>query len=973
MAYKRIEGITIEIDGNVEPLNKALQGVNKSIKDVSQNLRDVDKLLKLDPTNTELLRQKQQGLRTAIQETEEKLKTERAALQQLKEADQTPEVVKQQEALQREIIDNEQKLKSLQSELKSFGSVGAQQIKAIGAQMKELGASIKSVGDSMQATGRSMTMKVTAPILAGFGAAVKEGAEFDKQMSAVAAVSGATAEDFENLRDSAMEWGEKSVFSAKESADALYYMGLAGWDAQQSMDALGGVLDLAAAGATDLGLASDIVTDGMTAFGMAADEAGHFSNVMAAAMSNSNTNIEMLGESFKYAAPVAGAMGYSVEDVSVALGLMANNGIKASTAGTSLRTLFTNMANPTDTMASAMETLGVRLDDGAGNMLTFEQVMQDLRAGFGELKIPQEELTAGIQELEQALEDGTMSEKEYDEAVLALTDRAYGAEGALKAQAAAQLAGSRGMAALLSIVNTSAEDYDALRTAIDNADAAFVRHGDELMTIQDAYDKFGDAIYTNSDEFEILGSAAGIAQTQMDNLAGTWTQFTSKLGTTKIMISDLVKGELQGLVEKATGLLDKFNSLDDAEKMQIVKIAGIAAAIGPVILILGTLASSIGSIISLGGTIVSGFGTVAGFFSATLIPALSGLPALITGTMIPAITGLIATVAPILAAAAPFIAVGAAIVGAGVLVYKNWDTIKQKAGELKDKVTQKWSEFKENTTKKWEEMRQKTSEKWEAMKKGISDKVAENGGGIGGVIKTAMQGYQKTWEIGFNALDKLSGGKLSTIASNIKSKVDENGGGIGGIIKTSMQGYEKVWETGFSAMDKLSGGKLSDIVEGFRDKLDSAKKIVSDAIEKIKGFFNFSWELPKLKLPHFSISGGFSLNPPSIPKISVDWYKKAYNNGVMFNSPTVLPTAAGLKGFGDGAGAEIVIGANNLMGMVQDAAGSDALAKKVDTLTATVAEYLPIIAQGGNVYLDKGALVGQITPDINRRLGLARG
>lgn len=972
MAYKRIEGITIEIDGNVEPLNKALQGVNKSIKDVSQNLRDVDKLLKLDPTNTELLRQKQQGLRTAIQETEEKLKTERTALQQLKDADQTPEVVKQQEALQREIIDNEQKLKSLQSELKSFGSVGAQQIKAIGAQMKELGASIKSVGDSMQATGRSMTMKVTAPILAGFGAAVKEGAEFDKQMSAVAAVSGATAEDFENLRDSAMEWGEKSVFSAKESADALYYMGLAGWDAQESMDALGGVLDLAAAGATELGTASDIVTDYMTAFKMEASEAGHFANVMAAAMSNSNTNIEMLGDSFKYVAPVAGAMGYSVEDISVALGIMANNGIKADMAGTTLRNMLQRMAKPTKESYMAMERLGLSLYDDEGRMYTFKEVMEQVRTGFRDINMPMDEFQKSVEDLDRWLDEGSISQSLYNSRLEELMLRAYGAEGAEKARAAAQLGGARAMAGLLAIASATDEEYQALTDAINGADAAFVRHGDELLTIQEAYDQFGDAIY-NSDEFEVLGAAAGMAEKQLNNLAGSWTLFTSKLGTTKIMISDLVKGELQGLVEKATGLLDKFNSLDDAEKMQIVKIAGIAAAIGPVILILGTLASSIGSIISLGGTIVSGFGTVAGFFSATLIPALSGLPALITGTMIPAITGLIATVAPILAAAAPFIAVGAAIVGAGVLVYKNWDTIKQKAGELKDKVTQKWSEFKENTTKKWEEMRQKTSEKWEAMKKGISDKVAENGGGIGGVIKTAMQGYQKTWEIGFNALDKLSGGKLSTIASNIKSKVDENGGGIGGIIKTSMQGYEKVWETGFNALDKITGGKLSDIVDGFRDKLDSAKKIVSDAIEKIKGFFDFSWELPKLKLPHFSISGEFSLMPPSIPHISVDWYKKAYNNGVMFNSPTVLPTAAGLKGFGDGAGAEIVIGANNLMGMVQDAAGSDALAKKVDTLTATVAEYLPIIAQGGNVYLDKGALVGQITPDINRRLGLARG
>lgn len=972
MAFKRIKGITIEIDGNVQPLTKALQGANKSIKDMSASLKDVNKLLKLDPTNTELLRQKQELLKTSIKETEDKLKTERAALQQLKEADQTPEVVKQQEALQREIIDNEQKLKGLQKELKNFGSVGAQQIKAIGAQMKELGASIKGVGDSMQATGRSMTMKVTAPILAGFGAAVKEGAEFDKQMSAVAAVSGATEQEFTALRDSAMEWGEKSVFSAKESADALYYMGLAGWDAQESMDALGGVLDLAAAGATELGTASDIVTDYMTAFKMEASEAGHFANVMAAAMSNSNTNIEMLGNSFKFVAPVAGAMGYSVEDVSVALGIMANNGIKADMAGTTLRNMLQRMAKPTKESYMAMKRLGLSLYDDEGKMYSFKEVMEQVRTGFKDINMPMDEFQKSVEDLDRWLDEGEISQSLYNSRLEELTLRAYGAEGAEKARAAAQLGGARAMAGLLAIASATDEEYQALTDAINGADAAFVRHGDELLTIQEAYDQFGDAIY-NSDEFEVLGAAAGMAEKQLDNLAGSWTLFTSKLGTTKIMISDLVKGELSGLVEKATGLLDKFNSLDDAEKMQIIKIAGIAAAIGPVILILGTLASSIGSIISLGGSIVSGIGTIAGFITATAIPALASLGSMITATVIPAIGGMIASVAPILAAAAPFIAVAAAITGAGMLIYRNWDTIKQKAGELKDKVTQKWSEFKENTTKKWEEMRQKTSEKWEAMKKSVSDKVAENGGGIGGVIKTAMQGYEKTWEVGFAAMDKLSGGKLSTIAANIKAKVDENGGGIGGIIKTSMQGYEKTWELGFNAMDKLSGGKLSDIVDGFRDKLDSAKKIVSDAIDKIKGFFDFSWELPKLKMPHFSISGKFSLNPPEIPRISVDWYRKAYNNGVMFNSPTVLPTAAGLKGFGDGAGAEIVIGANNLMGMVQDAAGSDALARKVDALTATVAEYLPIIAQGGNVYLDKNALVGRITPDINKRLGLARG
>lgn len=237
-------------------------------------------------------------------------------------------------------------------------------------------------------------------------------------------------------------------------------------------DGLSGVMNLAAAAGTDLGVTSDIVTDSIENFGLTAKDAEHYVNVVAQTMRKSNTDVIKLGESFKYVSPVAKAMGYSLEDTNVALGLMANSGIKASQAGTSLRTLLTNMAKPTDTMAAAMETLGVSLDDGHGNMKSFYEVMLDLREGFGELKMPQEEFQKQMLKLNEGLNDGSIKSGEYDEAVRNLTERAYGAEGALKAQAAASLAGKEGMSGLLAIVNASDETFYSLVNDINQADGA---------------------------------------------------------------------------------------------------------------------------------------------------------------------------------------------------------------------------------------------------------------------------------------------------------------------------------------------------------------------------------------------------------------------------------------------------------------------------------------------------------------------
>ena len=289
---------------------------------------------------------------------------------------------------------------------------------------------------------------VTSPLMAAgaslsagamVGSSVKTYAGFESTMSQVKAISGATPEEFSQLTEKAKEMGATTKFTAQEAGEAFNYMAMAGWKPQQMMSGISGIMNLAAASGEDLGTTSDIVTDALTAFGLKAADAGHFSDVLAQASSNANTDVGMLGESFKYAAPVAGAMGYSIEDTSLALGLMANASIKGSMAGTALKTSLANMASPTKAMAAAMDKYGISLMDSEGNMKSMRGVMENLRGSMGSLS-----------ETEQTA-------------------------------AASTIFGKEAMAGMLAIINASEEDWSKLATAVDNADGASQRMADTML------------------------------------------------------------------------------------------------------------------------------------------------------------------------------------------------------------------------------------------------------------------------------------------------------------------------------------------------------------------------------------------------------------------------------------------------------------------------------------------------------------
>jgi TP901 family phage tail tape measure protein len=401
----------------ISSLNREMRKVQSEFKLASAEMgkhgKELDSLkLRSDSLTkqTELQRQKVQALEAAHQKSVETKGEDAKATQDLE--------IKLNRA-KTQLAYMEQDLKKVNQEIE-VQSTGWYKLSK---SLAPLGQSLRDAGQKMEAVGKNLSMKVTAPLMGLGAAAVKVGSDFETGMSEVAAISGATSNDLKRLEEKAREMGATTKFSATEASEGLKYMAMAGWDTTQMLDGLEGVMMLAAASGENLGLVSDIVTDALTAFGMEAKEASQFADLLASASSNSNTNVAMLGESFKYVAPLFGALGYSAEDAALALGLMANAGIKGSQAGTSLKTSIANLTNPTDKMATAMMDLGISITDANGEMLPFKEVMDELRTKF-----------AGLTEEQQA-------------------------------QYAATIFGKEAMAGMLAIINTGEADYSKLTTA----------------------------------------------------------------------------------------------------------------------------------------------------------------------------------------------------------------------------------------------------------------------------------------------------------------------------------------------------------------------------------------------------------------------------------------------------------------------------------------------------------------------------
>lgn len=612
--------------------------------------------------------------------------------------------------------------KSAVNELKVFSD------KSATAQQK-----LNGLGSVFQSAGSLLTKSVTLP-LAGVGtASVKLASDFESRMSEVKAISGATGKDFENLKKKAIEMGAKTKFSAGESADAFKYMAMAGWDAESMMSGIEGIMNLAAASGEDLATTSDIVTDALTAFGLKASDSAHFADVLAKASSKSNTNVGLMGETFKYVAPVAGALGYSVEDCATAIGIMANNGIKGSQAGTALRSMFTRLAKPTDQVAAAMKQYNISLTDANGNMKPLRTLLVEMRERF----------------------DG-LSESEA-------------------AQLAATLAGQEGMSGLLAIMNTSEDDFNSLAGEIDNAS----------------------------------GSAQDMADIMMDNTAGAIEQLKGALESAGIIIGEKLTPYIQALAEKITELVEKFNSLSESEQDSIIKHALLAAAIGPILLIVGNVLKAIGSVITIIETI-KGLG---------IIEFLGGISAPVWGV----------------------IAVVAALALAFADLWKNCDEFKQTMTDIAEKIGAAWSSFCDEFTAKINELGFNFEDVTDILK---------------AVWKTFCEIVKPLFEGAFDSLADVIQGVLSIILSIMDVFIglftgdwEQLGDGILGILSALVKAITGVLENIFKILGGMVGALLralgldeaADAVEGFFDTIGdffgNIPEYLSEAGDAIGSFF----------------------------------------------------------------------------------------------------------------------------------------
>lgn len=424
-----IKGVTIDFNASTTKLDAAFRKLNAEANAVQRELRGINTLLRMNPSSVVLASQKTQMLGKAVKETEIKQRQLKQALAQANTAgvDRTSASYRK---LERELELTNIKLKQLKKEQLEW-TASQSRIGKMSTAMTNFGA---------KASAAANKVKYLSLAAAGVAAlSLRAGMNFDEGMSKVQAVSGATGQELDALREKAKEMGARTKFSATEAAEAMNYMAMAGWKTEDMLGGISGVMNLAAASGEDLATTSDIVTDALTAFGLKAEDSGHFADVLAAASSNANTNVKMMGETFKYAAPVAGSLGFTIEDTANAIGLMANAGIKSSQAGTALRRIMTVMSKDFKISGKAIGDVTIKTTNADGSMRSLGEILKETRKHFGKL---------------------TESEK---------------------ANVASTLVGKNAMSGFLSLMNASPKDIKKLEDALGNADGAAKSMADTML------------------------------------------------------------------------------------------------------------------------------------------------------------------------------------------------------------------------------------------------------------------------------------------------------------------------------------------------------------------------------------------------------------------------------------------------------------------------------------------------------------
>ena len=926
-----IKGITIEIDGDTTGLSKALKGVDTSLKQTQSGLKEVNKLLKLDPTSTTLLQQKQKLLASAVKDTSDKLNTLKTAQEQAKAQLANGDIGQDKyDALTREIVKTEAELKNLAIEAgKSNTAV---------VKLSEASKDLKKLGGSLQDVGGKLTAGVTAPI-AGIGtAAVAAASTFDSALSQVQATMGITADHMSTLngesvntmdamRDLAKEMGSSTAWSAKECADAINFLSLAGYDTQQIYETLPTVLNLASAGGMELATASDMVTDAMSALGLETEDAEVMVDQMAKTASSSNTSVAQLGDALLTIGATGRSVAGGTTELNTALGILANNGIKGSEGGTKLRNVIMSLQSPTQKASDEMEKLGLSVYDAEGNMRPMNDILEDFNLATATMTSEERSnviskifnkadiaavnaLLAGtdgqMSGVTEALNNCGVEWEKYSDNVWAADGVIAGVMDDITYNVQRGMFDSKeGMEEMVDYLSS---EYDI---AFEDAKLMVEALAQGVDDSTSAWDKLSGAIEDSS------GSAQQMADTQLDNLEGKLTLLKSALEGAAISIGEKLMPYIDKVVESIQKAVDWFNSLDESQLQLIVTIAAVVAAIGPVIAIIGTVISTIGGILGAISSVAAAWTTLSTLLSA--------------GT--PIITALCTTFGALNVGFVAIIAVIAAVIAIGVALYKNWDKIKETASKFVAHVKKCWSDFVKDTSAKFNQVKTAISNAWSNIKQSFSNAIT--------AIKTAFSN-------GMNV--------LKTTATNVMTSV-----------KTALT-------NGIQNAVTAVSQKLSTLKDKFTNAFNSIKSTVSNAISKVKSLLSGSISFPKIKLPHFSVTGKAPFGLGGLgekPSISVSWYAKAMNQARVLDGPTVFGMDGSNLLAGGEKGREIVSGEAHLLDMISSVVDSRIgnMGQHMSNMENLMAKYLPEIAAGGDWYLDGDKWVGCTATRMNDAIG----
>lgn len=1007
--------------------------------------------------------------------------------------------------------------------LKSAQSEADKQSKNIAT---TIGNNISGVGKSLTSVGTTLTKNVSVPIVGLGTAVVTMSSNFESAMSKVSAISGATGSDFDKLNEKAQEMGAKTKFSATEAAEAFTYMAMAGWKTEDMLQGIDGIMNLAAADGLDLATTSDIVTDALTAFGLSAGDSAHFADVLAKASSSANTNVSMLGESFKYVAPVAGALGYSAEDTAIALGLMANAGIKGSQSGTALRASLSRLIKPTDDAAALMEQYNLSLTNSDGTMKSLGDVMSMLRSNLGDLTEAEQAQVAatlfGQEAMSGMLSIINASDKDFE----SLTNQIYNADGAAKQMADTMLNNLKGQltilksaleglalqfgeillpylkqfvtwlqnlvqkfqelspeqkeqivkwAAIAAAIGPALLIFGKLATAIGNIFTTFGKLPKAITKLTKGFKGMVNATKRVVDGFKLckagftalgaqaspLGAAlAGVTGSMIAIAAAValaiaafvslWKnneEFRTKVTNIWNQVKDTFTDFTQGIVSRLNSLGFNFKSITDVMKAvwtafcnflapifvgMFQYIADTFDTITNVILgildvfisvfkgdwegawnaIKGIFETVWNGIVAwfqnIGNVLLGVLDVVCGWFNTTWTDTwnsiktffvniwnsivtwfqntLNGIAAFFTNIwdgIVSFITNTLNTIKTIFQNIWDGISTFLSntwetiknVVQVGIMfivelfnaafqlitlpfrfIWENcketiisiWDAIKTKVSNtlsaIKTTISTVWNSVSSIFTSVWTTISTFVSSTWDSIKttistainaikstvstvwnsikttitdvlNKISSAISTVWNAIKSTISSVLESVKSTVSSAFNSIKSTA----TSVWNSIKSAITVPFESAKNTVSSAISSIKSTISSGFSSAKSTVDSIFSNIKNAISNAMSNAKTAVSNAINGIKGIFNFSWSLPKIKLPHFSITGSFSLNPPSVPKFSISWYKKAMGNGMILNSPTIFgfdPTTGKFLGGGE-AGSETVVGTNSLLTMIR--------------------------------------------------------